>query len=58
MAVSAHYVHGYVYCDIWDASLGEILECEREQTSEKDRYAVAVKKSGTIVGRVQKNILN
>ena len=51
-------VCGYVYHDIWDASLGETLECEREPTNEKDRYAVAVKKLGTIVGYAQKNISN
>ena len=43
-----------MYCDVWDASLGETLECEREPTNEKDRYAVVVKKSGTIVGRAKK----
>ena len=47
-----------MYCDVWDASLGETLECEREPTNEKDRYAVVVKKSGTIVGRAKKNISN
>ena len=44
-----------MYCDVWDASLGETLECEREPTNEKDRYAVVVKKSGTIVGRAKSN---
>ena len=52
------FVATHVYRDIWDASLGETLEYEREPTNEKDRYAVAVKKSGTIVGHVPKRISN
>ena len=39
-------VRGYhVYRDIWDANLGETLECERKPTNEKDRFVVAVKES-------------
>ena len=50
-------VRGYhVYRDIWNASIGETLVCEREPTNEKDRYAVAVKKAGTIVGHVPRKI--
>ena len=40
---------------VLDASLGETLECEG---TSKDMYTVAVKKSGMIVGRGQKNISN
>ena len=45
---TTYCVRGYhVYRDMWDASV-------REPTY--DRYAVAVKKSGTIVGYVVKRI--
>jgi len=29
---------------------GEVLTCEREPDNDSDRYAIAVKKEGTIVG--------
>ena len=33
-----------------DAAVGEILTCEREPSNSQDRYTVAVKKEGSIVG--------
>ena len=37
-------VGGYhVYKDIWEAAIGELLQCERETRNTKDRYVVAVK---------------
>lgn len=46
-------IHGYhVYKD----ALGEILECVREPSNHKDRYAVAVLKDGNIVGHLPKKI--
>ena len=50
-------IRGYhVYCDVWDATLGETLPCEREPTNSQDRYAVAVNKTGVTVGHVPKRI--
>ena len=50
-------IRGYhVYRHIWDAAVGETLVCEREPTNDKDRYAVAVKKCGTIVGHMPKKL--
>ena len=50
-------VRGYhVYQDVWDAAIGEILTCEREPSNSQDRYAVAVKKEGSIVGHLPKNV--
>ena len=47
-------VRGYhVYKEIWEAATGEILICERELHNGRDRYAVAVKKSGTIIGHLK-----
>ncbi len=36
-------VRGYhVYRDVWAASIGELLPCEREEGNASDRYAVAM----------------
>ena len=44
-------IFGYHTCfKIWEAVWGETLTCDRKPTNEKDRYAVAVKKAGVIVG--------
>ena len=37
-------------------ALGKTLPCDREPTNERDRYAVAVKKAGMIVGYWYKKI--
>ena len=39
----------HVYRAVWDAAVGEELECKRERGNRVDRYAVAV---DTIVGHV------
>ena len=44
------------YKDIWDAQLGEELECQRENSNPHDIFAVAVLKSGVVVGHVPKKI--
>ena len=42
-------IHGYhVYKEVWAATVGEALVCEREPQNASNRYAVAVKKEGTI----------
>ena len=46
-------VRGYhVYCELWEAAVGEVLMCERELRNAKDRHAVAVKKDGTVIGHL------
>ena len=45
-----------IYKDIWDAIIGEMLQCERELDNESDRYAVAIKKDGTIIGHLPRVI--
>lgn len=36
--------------------MGEVLVCVREPTNQNDRYAVALKKNGEIVGHVPRNL--
>ena len=46
-------IRGYhIYKEIWEAATGEVLTCEREPLNPKDRYTVAVKKAGTVVGHL------
>ena len=48
-------IRGYhIYKSIWDAVVGEILECRREKHNKKDRYAVAVFQNNRIVGHLPK----
>ena len=50
-------IHGYhIYKEIWEAATGEVLTCEREPLNPKDRYTVAVKKGGTVVGHLPRKI--
>ena len=50
-------VRGYhVYRDVWAASIGELLPCEREAGNASDRYAVAVMKYFAVVGHVPRKI--
>ena len=50
-------IRGYhVYKEIWDASIGEYVLCEREPFNRIDRYTVAVLKNDTIVGHITKNL--
>lgn len=50
-------IRGYhVYKEIWEAPVGQVLECAREPLNPKDRYAVAVKRTGTIVGHLPRSI--
>ena len=44
------------YKEIWDAEVGEQLECQRETGYPHDILAVAVLKSGVVVGHVPKKI--
>ena len=50
-------VRGYhVYQDIWSASVGEVLPCEREPANSTGRYAVAVTKDGVIIGHLPRKV--
>ena len=54
-------VCGYhVYCEIWEASVGEVLTREKKprntKDSTKDGYAVVVKKDGTVFGHLPRKV--
>lgn len=50
-------VRGYhKYKDIWEAKIGENLQCQREPGNVHDLYAVSVMNSGLVVGHVPKKI--
>lgn len=50
-------VRGYhVYKEVWAAAVGEVLICQREPENASDRYAVAVKREGTIVGHLPRKM--
>ena len=43
-----HCVRGHhIHKEIWKAVVGKVLSCEREAHNAHDRYAVAVKMTGT-----------
>ena len=47
-------VRGYhCYSDIWDAALGEQLQCERELDNPQDLFAVAVTKTGVDLASIE-----
>lgn len=61
MAVSQYQVDSCVrgyhqYQAIWTSAVGETLPCVREPTNTIDRYAVAVVRSGVVVGHLPKKI--
>ena len=46
-------VRGYHVCkDIWNPTVSETLNCEREARNPKDPYAVCLRKDDTTVGHV------
>lgn len=50
-------VRGYhVYQDVWSASVGEVLPCEREPANSTDLYAVAVTKDGVVIGHLHRKV--
>ena len=46
----------HVYSRIWDAAVGERLECAREPLNDSDRYAVAIIKHSVIIGHLPRKI--
>ena len=47
----------HIYKEVWMPSMGEVLQCEKEEGNSHDLYAVAVKKLDSIVGHVPRIIL-
>ena len=46
----------YIYRDVWNTSVRETVNCERESRNLKDTYTVALLKDGVIVGHVPRTI--
>ena len=46
----------HVYQWNWIPIIGKQLNCEREDENPRDRYVVAIKRSGNIVGHVPQSI--
>ena len=50
-------VRGYhIYKEIWTATIGEELVCQRGPRNINDRYAVRVLKSGVTVGHIPRRL--
>ena len=50
-------IRGYhVYKETWRVVIGEELECDREPGNSCDRYAVAVKRSGVVIGHLPRKV--
>ena len=45
-----------MYKEVWEAVIGEALDCYKEPTNATDRYAVAVTKAATIIGHLPRNL--
>ena len=52
LSYMAHGYHEYQY--IWDAAVGETLQCHCKVGNVPDPYAVSIKKGSTIVGHIVK----
>ena len=51
------YVRGYhAYKDIWNPRIGEVLPLEPEPNNSEDRFAVAIKRTGSVVSHVPLNL--
>ena len=46
----------HVYQHVWDAVVGENLECERETSNKKSRYTIVAKKAETTIGHLPKEV--
>ena len=54
----ASFVRGvHAYKDIWEPREGEVLLPKCEPENLQDKFAVAVMRSGTVVGHVPKNLV-
>ena len=51
------YIRGYhAYMHAWEPFIGEVLPLQREPDNPEDRFAVAVQKSGEVVGHIPFNL--
>ena len=51
------YISGYhAYMDRWNPRIGEVLLHEREPNNSEGRFAVAIKRTGSVVGHVPFNL--
>lgn len=46
----------HIYKEIWDPTVGEVVQCKREPRNAADRYSVAVTKGGVVVGHLPRRI--
>ena len=46
----------HIYNDICEASVGEMLSCQRENNNRSNPFAVAIIKSGMIVGHLVRKL--
>ena len=52
-------VRGYhMYKKVWDATIGQVLPCQKEHGKVHDPYAITVLKRGVIVGHVPQAIFS
>ena len=42
----------HIYCDVWEAAVGQTLPCQQEARNLFNPYAVSVTEGGTIIGHV------
>ena len=48
-------VRGYhIYQQLWEAAIGEELECQHERGKAADAYAISVIREGTVIGYLLK----
>ena len=46
----------HIYKEIWDPTIGEVVQCEREPRNSVDQYSVAITKRGVVVGHFPRRI--
>lgn len=52
--VKSHIKGYHAYMNIWEPTIGEVLKARLEPENEFDKFAVAVEKSGAVVGHLAK----
>ena len=46
----------YIYQDIWETAVGEMLVCFRELCNTHDQYAMTVEKNSIVIGHLPRNV--
>ena len=46
----------YIYSDIWNPNVGDILNCEWESGNPIDSYAVAIKSGVSVIGHIPRKL--